>query len=253
MIRGEAVANGPVAVVTGAGSGLGRVVARALLGAGYRVALAGRRREALEDTANADPAAVVSPTDVADAGSVARLFGTVLDTWGRVDLLINNAGTFGPAGSPDEISVEDWTATVATNLTGSFLCAREAFTAMRSQQPQGGRIINNGSISAHAPRPGSAAYTATKHAITGLTKSISLDGRPYRIACGQIDIGNAATDMTAGIATGARQADGSVRPEPTFDPAHVADAVLLMAGLPLDANVQFMTIAATAMPFIGRG
>jgi NAD(P)-dependent dehydrogenase (short-subunit alcohol dehydrogenase family) len=247
------VANGPVAVVTGAGSGLGRVVARALLGAGYRVALAGRRREALDDTANADPGAVALPTDVADAASVARLFGTVRDTWDRVDLLVNNAGTFGPAGSLDEISVEDWTATVGTNLTGAFLCAREAFAAMRAQQPQGGRIINNGSISAHAPRPGSAAYTSTKHAITGLTKSISLDGRPYRIACGQIDIGNAATDMTAGIATGARQADGSVRPEPTFDPAHVADAVLLMARLPLDANVQFMTITATAMPFIGRG
>ena len=239
--------------MTGAGSGLGRVVARALLGAGYRVALAGRRREALDDTANADPGAVALPTDVADAASVARLFGTVRGTWDRVDLLVNNAGTFGPAGSLDEISVADWTATVGTNLTGAFLCAREAFAAMRAQQPQGGRIINNGSISAHAPRPGSAAYTSTKHAITGLTKSISLDGRPYRIACGQIDIGNAATDMTAGIATGARQADGSVRPEPTFDPAHVADAVLLMARLPLDANVQFMTITATAMPFIGRG
>jgi NAD(P)-dependent dehydrogenase (short-subunit alcohol dehydrogenase family) len=193
------------------------------------------------------------PTDVAHAESVAQLFGAVRQTWGRVDLLVNNAGMFGPAGSVDEISVEDWNATVATNLTGSFLCSREAFAAMRAQEPHGGRIINNGSISAHTPRPGSAAYTATKHAITGLTKSLSLDGRPYRIACGQIDIGNAATEMTAGIAVGARQADGSVRPEPTFDPAHVADAVLMMARLPLEANVQFMTIMATGMPFVGRG
>jgi NADP-dependent 3-hydroxy acid dehydrogenase YdfG len=242
-----------VAVVTGAGSGLGRVVAGALLDEGYRVALAGRRREALEETAAGRTAALVVPTDVSDAGSVAELFGTVRDTWGRVDLLVNNAGTFGPSGSLDEIAVSDWTATVATNLTGSFLCAREAFAAMRAQQPQGGRIINNGSISAHAPRPGSAAYTATKHAITGLTKSISLDGRAYGIACGQIDVGNAATDMTAGIAVGARQADGSVRPEPTFDPVHVAEAVVMMARLPLAANVQFVTIMATAMPFVGRG
>jgi NADP-dependent 3-hydroxy acid dehydrogenase YdfG len=246
-------ADSGVAVVTGAGSGLGRVVAVALLGAGYRVALAGRRREALEETAAGWQEALVVPTDVADPASVAELFGTVRDDWGRVDLLVNNAGTFGPSGSIDEIAVDDWTATVGTNLTGSFLCAREAFAAMRAQEPHGGRIINNGSISAHTPRPGSAAYTATKHAITGLTKSISLDGRPYGIACGQIDIGNAATDMTSAIATGARQADGSVRPEPTFDAAHVAEAVLLMARLPLDTNVQFMTITATAMPFIGRG
>jgi NADP-dependent 3-hydroxy acid dehydrogenase YdfG len=242
-----------VAVVTGAGSGLGRVVATALLDAGYRVALAGRRSEPLEETAGGRAGALVVPTDVAEAESVAALFRTVRDNWGRVDLLVNNAGTFGPSGSIDEIAVADWNATVATNLTGSFLCAREAFAAMREQRPQGGRIINNGSISAHVPRPGSAAYTATKHAITGLTKSISLDGRPYGIACGQIDVGNAATDMTAGIAVGARQADGSVRPEPTFDPAHVAEAVLLMARLPLDTNVQFLTITATAMPFIGRG
>jgi NAD(P)-dependent dehydrogenase (short-subunit alcohol dehydrogenase family) len=245
--------DGDVAVVTGAGSGLGRVVAGALLGAGYRVALAGRRRDALEETAAGHDRAFVMPTDVADPESVAQLFGAVRQTWGRVDLLVNNAGMFGPAGTVDEIGVEDWIATVATNLTGSFLCAREAFAAMRAQDPQGGRIINNGSISAHAPRPGSAAYTATKHAVTGLTKSLSLDGRPFRIACGQIDIGNAATDMTAGIAVGARQADGSVRPEPTFDPVHVADAVLMMARLPLEANVQFLTITATAMPFVGRG
>jgi NAD(P)-dependent dehydrogenase (short-subunit alcohol dehydrogenase family) len=245
--------NARVAVVTGAGSGLGRVIAEALLGAGYEVALAGRRREALEKTAGGSPSALVVPTDVADPASVAALFGAVRERWGRVDLLVNNAGTFGPSGTPDEIEVDAWLAAVGTNLTGSFLCAREAFVLMRAQEPQGGRIVNNGSISAHVPRPGSAAYTSTKHAITGLTRSLSLDGRPFGIACGQIDIGNAATDMTAGIATGARQADGSVRPEPTFDARHVADAVLFMAGLPLDANVQFLTITATTMPFIGRG
>jgi NAD(P)-dependent dehydrogenase (short-subunit alcohol dehydrogenase family) len=245
--------NARVAVVTGAGSGLGRVIAEALLGAGYEVALAGRRREALEKTAAGSPSALVVPTDVADPPSVAALFAAVREHWGRIDLLVNNAGTFGPSGTPDEVEVEDWLAAVGTNLTGSFLCAREAFALMRTQERQGGRIVNNGSISAHVPRPGSAAYTATKHAITGLTRSLSLDGRPFGIACGQIDIGNAATDMTAGIATGARQADGSVRPEPTFDARHVADAVLYMAGLPLDANVQFLTITATTMPFIGRG
>ena len=242
-----------VAVVTGAGSGLGRVIAEALLGAGYEVALAGRRREALEKTAAGSPSALVVPTDVADPASVAALFAAVREHWGRIDLLVNNAGTFGPSGTPDEVGVEDWLAAVGTNLTGSFLCAREAFALMRTQEPQGGRIVNNGSISAHVPRPGSAAYTSTKHAITGLTRSLSLDGRPFGIACGQIDIGNAATDMTAGIATGAKQADGSVRPEPTFDARYVADAVLYMAGLPLEANVQFLTITATTMPFIGRG
>ncbi|WP_300007813.1 SDR family oxidoreductase [Pseudonocardia sp.] len=243
----------PVAIVTGAGSGLGRVVARTLLDDGHRVALAGRRVEPLAGTADGSPDALVVPTDVADAGSVAALFGTVVDAWGRVDLLVNNAGRFGPAGTPDEIDVDDWRATVDANLTGAFLCAREAFARMRAQTPQGGRIINNGSISAHVPRPGSIAYTATKHAVTGLTRSLSLDGRPFGIACGQIDIGNAATDMTSGIAQGARQADGSIRPEPTFDAQHVADAVRYMAGLPLDANVQFLTITATTMPFIGRG
>jgi NAD(P)-dependent dehydrogenase (short-subunit alcohol dehydrogenase family) len=245
--------NARVAVVTGAGSGLGQVIAEALLGAGYEVVLAGRRREALEKTADGSPSALVVPTDVADPASVAALFAAVRERWGRVDLLVNNAGTFGPSGTPDEIDVDDWLATVGTNLTGSFLCAREAFALMRAQEPQGGRIVNNGSISAHVPRPGSAAYTATKHAITGLTRSLSLDGRPFGIACGQIDIGNAATDMTAGIATGATQADGSVRPEPTFDARYVADAVLYMAGLPLEANVQFLTVTATTMPFIGRG
>jgi NADP-dependent 3-hydroxy acid dehydrogenase YdfG len=244
---------GAVAVVTGAGSGLGRVVAQALLDAGFRVALAGRRPEALAETGAGRDAALVQPTDVADPDSVAALFAAVRERWGRVDLLVNNAGIASPARSVDEVAVDDWRAAVDTNLTGSFLCAREAFATMRAQHPQGGRIINNGSISAHSPRPGGVAYTATKHAITGLTKSISLDGRPYRIACGQIDIGNAATELTARMAAGVPQADGSVRPEPTFDPRHVAEAVLLMAGLPLDTNVQFLTITATTMPFIGRG
>jgi NAD(P)-dependent dehydrogenase (short-subunit alcohol dehydrogenase family) len=250
---GIAVTPGGVAVVTGAGSGIGRHVARALLGAGYRVALAGRRAEALRETAEGFDDALVVPADVGSPESVAHLFEEVRRTWGRVDLLVNNAGTFGPAGAVDEISYEDWQRAVGTNLTGTFLCSQHAVRLMKEQRPRGGRIINNGSISAHTPRPGSVAYTATKHAITGLTKSISLDGRAYDVACGQIDIGNAATEMTAGIATGAKQADGSVRPEPTFDARHVADAVLFMAALPLDANVQFMTIAATSMPFIGRG
>ncbi len=242
-----------VAVVTGAGSGIGRVVARALLDAGYDVALAGRRRDPLEETAGAQASALVVPTDVTDELSVAGLFDATRRRWGRVDVLFNNAGTFGPSGPIDKVSVRAWRATVDTNLTGAFLCAREAVTSMKAQHPPGGRIINNGSISAHSPRPGSVAYTATKHAITGLTKSISLDGRPHGIACGQIDIGNAATEMTAGIARGARQADGRVVPEPTFDARYVAEAVLFMARLPLDANVQFLTVMATNMPFLGRG
>ncbi|MBN9736924.1 MULTISPECIES: SDR family oxidoreductase [unclassified Pseudonocardia] len=242
-----------VAVVTGAGSGIGEAVARGLLDAGWRVALAGRRADRLDAVAAGHTGALAVATDVADPDSVAALFAAVRERWGRVDLLVNNAGTFGPGGTVDEIAVDAWRDTVGVNLTGSFLCAREAFAAMRAQDPQGGRIINNGSISAHVPRPGSAAYTATKHAITGLTKSLSLDGREFGIACGQIDIGNAATDMTAGIATGARQADGTTRPEPTFDVAHVAEAVTYMAGLPLGANVQFLTIAATAMPWLARG
>ncbi|GGM35726.1 SDR family oxidoreductase [Dactylosporangium sucinum] len=246
---------GDVAVVTGAGSGIGRVVGAALLDAGWRVALAGRRVEPLRETAAGASSgeALVVPTDVTDAASVAALFGTVTERWGRVDLLFNNAGTFGPPGAVDEISVDDWRRVVDTNLTGAFLCAHHAYAVMKGQRPQGGRIINNGSVSAHAPRPGSVAYTATKHAITGLTKSISLDGRSSRIACGQIDIGNAATQMTAGFAGGARQGDGTMATEPTFDAAHVCDAVLFMAGLPLDANVLFLTITATAMPFVGRG
>ncbi|TDP92793.1 SDR family oxidoreductase [Labedaea rhizosphaerae] len=241
------------AVVTGAGSGIGRVVTRALLVDGWSVALAGRRRDALAETASGFERALVVPTDVTDADQVDALFDAVRGEFGRLDLLFNNAGGFGPAGTPDKIDVQQWRATVEVNLTGSFLCARAAFALMRAEDPRGGRIINNGSISAHVPRPGSIAYTATKHAITGLTRSLSLDGRRFDIACGQIDIGNAATDMTSGIATGVRQADGSVRPEPTFDARHVADAIRFMADLPLGANTQFLTIAATAMPFIGRG
>lgn len=244
-----------VAVVTGAGSGIGRGVARALLGAGWRVAVAGRREQPLQETVAGSPpaAALVAPADVTDPESVAALFGAVERRWGRLDLLVSNAGVFGPAGAVDEISWEGWQQSVATNLTGAFLCAHHAVRMMKAQRPQGGRIINNGSLSAHSPRPGSAAYTATKHALTGLTKAISLDGRPFGIACGQIDIGNAATDMTGQMSRGVPQADGSLRPEPTFDPQHAASAVLAMAALPLDVNVQFMTIMATAMPFIGRG
>jgi NAD(P)-dependent dehydrogenase (short-subunit alcohol dehydrogenase family) len=243
---------GGTAVVTGAGSGLGREIARALLSAGYRVVLAGRRAEALKETARDSESALVVPTDVADPASVEALFGVVRRQWGRLDLLVNNAGVSIP-GTVDELSYEDWGATVAANLTGSFLCAQQAVRMMKEQEPQGGRIINNGSISAHSPRPASVAYTATKHAITGLTKSISLDGRAYGVACGQIDIGNAATEMTERMSAGIPQADGRVAVEPTFDAAHVAGAVLYMASLPLDANVQFMTITATTMPFIGRG
>jgi len=246
-----------VAVVTGAGSGLGRCIAQALLAAGWRVAAAGRRPDALRQTlasaASPPEAGLAVPTDVTVPESVAALFGAVHERWQRVDLLVNNAGVFGPTGAVDEISVSGWRHAVDTNLTGAFLCAHHAVRLMKTQTPRGGRIINNGSISAHSPRPGSVAYTATKHAITGLTKSISLDGRGFDIACGQIDIGNAATDMTRQMSQGVPQADGSLAPEPTFDAQHVAAAVLFMAGLPLDTNVQFLTITATEMPFIGRG
>ena len=241
------------AVVTGASSGIGREVARALLGAGYAVALAGRREEALAETAAGSDGALVVPADVTEPGSVRALFARVREELGRVDLLFNNAGLFGAPAPIEDFPLDEWQAVVATNLTGSFLCAQEAFRAMRDQSPQGGRIINNGSISAHVPRPYAVAYTATKHAITGLTKAISLEGRRYDIACGQIDIGNAATDMTAAMQRGVPQADGSVAPEPVMDVQHVADAILYMAGLPLDANVEFMTVMATKMPFIGRG
>jgi NAD(P)-dependent dehydrogenase (short-subunit alcohol dehydrogenase family) len=246
-----------VAVVTGAGSGLGRGIAGALLGAGWQVALAGRRPDALRETAlswgGPPDAALVVPTDVTSAPSVAALFEAVRDRWGRLDLLVNNAGVFGPGGAVDEIDPADWQHVVDTNLTGAFLCAAHAVRLMKAQAPRGGRIINNGSISAHSPRPASAAYTATKHAITGLTKSISLDGRAFGIACGQIDIGNAATELTERFSRGVPQANGTVAPEPVFDARHVAEAVLYMASLPLDANVQFLTITATTMPFIGRG
>jgi NAD(P)-dependent dehydrogenase (short-subunit alcohol dehydrogenase family) len=239
-----------VAVVTGAGSGIGREVTRALVGAGYRVAVAGRREQALRETA---PDALVVPTDVGDPAAVATLFARVRDELGRVDLLFNNAGWFGTPAPFEDVAVEDWQAIVATNLTGSFLCAREAYRVMKEQAPRGGRIINNGSISAQTPRPYAVGYTATKHAITGLTKAIALEGRAYDIACGQIDIGNAATDMTAAMSRGVPQADGSIAAEATMDARHVADAVLYMAGLPLDANVLFMTVMATTMPLVGRG
>ncbi len=245
-----------VAVVTGAGTGIGRAVAVALLQEGYRVALAGRHRERLEqavvDAGPSSDRALVVPTDVSDLQSVRELFAQTREVFGRLDLLFNNAGIGAPGIPLEDLSYEQWKAVVDTNLTGAFLCTQEAFKLMKSQDPRGGRIINNGSISAHAPRPNSAPYTATKHAITGLTKSTSLDGRKYDIACGQIDIGNAGTELTARMAKGVPQADGSVAVEPLMDVVHVARAVLYMASLPLDANVQFMTVMATKMPFVGR-
>jgi len=246
-----------VALVTGAGSGIGRAVSRALLNAGYRTVLAGRRREPLEETvelAGADTArALCVPTDVADPQAVRALFDVAVGKFGRLDLLFNNAGAYTPGVPIEELAYEDWQGAVDVNLTGAFLCAQQAVRVMKSQQPRGGRIINNGSISAHAPRPLSVAYTATKHAITGLTKSISLDCRNDDIACGQIDIGNAETPMTAAMPKGVLQANGERAVEPVMNVEHVADAVLHMASLPLDANVQFMTIMATKMPYIGRG
>ncbi|MGW3392093.1 SDR family oxidoreductase [Streptomyces cinereoruber] len=245
-----------IAVVTGAGSGIGRSVALALAAAGWSVALAGRRAEPLEETAALAPDGdfLCAPTDVTSETRVAALFSSVRDRYGRVDLLFNNAGTFAGGGTPvEDLDPATWRTVVDVNLTGAFLCAQAAFRAMKEQDPQGGRIINNGSISAHVPRPHSIAYTATKHAMTGLTKSLSLDGRPYRIACGQLDIGNAATDMTARMQSGILQADGRLAPEPVMDAADVAATVVHMAGLPLEANVQFATVMATAMPYIGRG
>ena len=245
-----------VALVTGAGSGIGRATALALLADGWQVALIGRRREALDQTASLSGAAeraLAVSCDVATPASVEDAFAATAGRFGRLDMLFNNAGAGAPSRTIDEIPMEDWYRVVDVNLHGSFLCARAAFAQMRGQDPQGGRIINNGSISAHVPRPGSAHYTTTKHAITGLTRTISLDGRPFNIACGQIDIGNAASEMTQRMAAGVTQANGSVMPEPCMDVNHVAQAVLQMANLPLESNVQFMTIMATKMPFIGRG
>jgi len=247
---------GKVAIVTGAGSGIGRASALALLREGYAVALAGRRKDLLEGVAReATPGArtLVVPTDVADPASIRALFARTKETFGRLDLLFNNAGIGAPAGPLEDLPLEQWKAVVDTNLTGSFVCTQEAFKIMKDQQPRGGRIINNGSISAHAPRPGSVAYTSTKHAITGLTKTTSLDGRKYDIACGQIDVGNAETPMTARMKKGVPQPNGSIEVEPTMDVENVANAVVYMASLPLDANVQFLTVMATKMPFVGRG
>jgi NAD(P)-dependent dehydrogenase (short-subunit alcohol dehydrogenase family) len=246
-----------IAMVTGAGSGIGKAVALAFLQNGYRVVLAGRRKEMLEKAvAEAGPAGargLVVPTDVTDPQSIRALFARTKEAFGRLDVLFNNAGTNAPGIPLEDLSYEQWKAVVDTNLTGVFLCTQEAFKLMKSQDPRGGRIINNGSISAHVPRPNSAPYTATKHAVTGLTKTTSLDGRKYDIACGQIDIGNALTEMAARMAKGVPQANGSIAVEPLMDVKNVADAVLFMASLSLDANVQFLTITATKMPFIGRG
>lgn len=246
-----------VALVTGAGSGIGKSVALALAGIGYAMVLAGRRSDRLEEVAAEIRAggaeAIAAPTDVTDRAAVRALFARAKETFGRLDLLFNNAGVSGGAVAIEEQSFEQWRAVVDTNLTGTFLCTQEAMKIMKAQEPRGGRIINNGSISAHAPRPGSAPYTASKHGVTGLTKVTSLDGRKYDIACGQIDIGNAATHMAERMKRGVPQANGTVAPEPTMDPEDVARAVVYMASLPLDANVQFMTVMATKMPFIGRG
>lgn len=247
--------SGRIAVVTGAGSGIGRAVARQMLAEGYRVALAGRREAQLLETADNHRDGLVVPCDITLPDDVERLFAAVLQRWGRVDVLFNNAGVFGPAASVDEISLADWEATLAVNLTGSLLCAGAAVRAMKAQSPQGGRIINNGSVSAHSPRPRTVAYAVTKHAMTGLTKSIELDGRAFGITCGQIDIGNTATDImdTIGVGSGALQADGTRKVEPMFPVEDAARAVLLMAGMPASASVGSVVITAAGMPFVGRG
>jgi NAD(P)-dependent dehydrogenase (short-subunit alcohol dehydrogenase family) len=244
-----------VAVVTGAGSGIGRAAALAFLGAGYSVALAGRRAAQLEQTAKAATSgeALVVPTDVSQPDSIRQLFTKTKEAFGRLDVLFNNAGIGAPAIPMEDLTLDQWNAVVSVNLTGVFLCAQEAIKIMKAQDPRGGRIINNGSLSAHVPRPRSAPYTATKHAVTGLTRCISLDGRQHDIVCSQIDIGNAASEMTERMTTGVLQANGTTAPEPRMDLKHVADAVLYMANLPLDANVQFITVMATKMPFVGRG
>jgi NAD(P)-dependent dehydrogenase (short-subunit alcohol dehydrogenase family) len=245
-----------IALVTGAGSGIGKAVSLALLGAGYAVVLNGRRKEMLDATARQAPAGaktLVFPADISDPAQVKALFAKTKDVFDRLDVLFNNAGIGAPPATPDELPYEKWNAAVDINVNGTFLCTQEAFRMMRHQTPQGGRIINNGSLAAHAPRPLSLAYTATKHLITGITRQVALDGRPFDIACGQIDIGNAATPMTAHTPTGALQANGSMMPEKQMDTAHVGQAVVYMAGLPLDTNVLFMTVMATKMPFVGRG
>ena len=244
-----------IAIVTGAGSGVGRAVALTLARNGYAVALAGRRREPLEAVAATIGAgnALAVPTDVGDPASVRALFDRTVETFGRIDVVFNNAGSGAPAIPVEDLSFEQWKAVVDANLTGTFLCIQQAFRVMKAQTPQGGRIINNGSVSSHVPRPNSMPYTATKHGVLGLTKTAALDGRPFNIAVGQIDIGNAATDMTERMKSGVLQANGTVAPEPTMNAQHVADAVLYMAGLPLDANVFTITVMATQMPYVGRG
>ena len=246
-----------VALVTGAGSGIGRAVALALMRSGFHMVLAGRRRDALEETAQEGAGlgvrALPVPADITDPDSVERLFAQAREAFGRLDLLFNNAGVSSPVVSLEELSLADWNQAIATNLTGAFLCTQQAFRSMKAQSPRGGRIINNGSIAATSPRPHQVAYAAAKHAITGLTKATSLDGRPFDIACGQIDVGNAATGRTGRMQTGVLQADLSLAPEPTMEALHVGSAVAYMASLPLHANVQFMTVMATKMPFVGRG
>jgi NADP-dependent 3-hydroxy acid dehydrogenase YdfG len=240
-------------IITGAGSGIGRATANAFLNAGWRVGLLGRREAPLQETANANPNALILPADVTNPAQVDAAFATAATQWGHIDALFNNAGASLPSTLIDEINVDDWLHLSNVNITGMFLCARAAFRHMRTQTPMGGRIINNGSISAHVPRPGSAPYTMSKHAVTGLTRTLSLDGRPFNIACGQIDIGNALTDMAVAMTKGVPQANGTNAVEPVMDVKHIATSILHMASLPLDTNVQFMTVMASAMPFIGRG